>query len=77
MSCCSSRNVIVAKEERGSFAANYESLPIGREYPPADTPQLCSSVTLSRGKGGIVREPEGMATPLQSAISSKSAWSKP
>ena len=56
MSCCSSRNVIVAKGERGSFAANYESLPIGRQYRFVDTPQLCSSVTL---RDLIEREGEG------------------
>ena len=38
MSCCSPRNVIVAKVERVPFAAHCESLPIGREYRFVDRP---------------------------------------
>jgi hypothetical protein len=43
--------LIVAKVERMQFALHGESLPIGRAYRFVDTPQLCSGVTLSRGKG--------------------------
>ena len=53
MSCRSPRNVIVAKGERAPFARHCESLPIGREYRPVDTPdsvRACLYVSLSRGK---------------------------
>jgi hypothetical protein len=57
MSCCSPRNVIVAKGERAPFAAHCESLPIGREYRFVDTPYgLCRSVSL---RVFTVREGEG------------------
>ena len=46
MTCRSPRNVILAKRERAPFAAQYESLPIGPEYPSVDTSQLCSGVSL-------------------------------
>ena len=48
MSCCSPRSVIFAKEaEREQFAADCESLPIGRAYRSVDSPtSSCQSVTL-------------------------------
>jgi hypothetical protein len=57
MSCCSPRNVIVVKGERAPFAAQCESLPIGREHRFVGTPhRLSSSVSL---RVFTVREGEG------------------
>jgi hypothetical protein len=50
MSCRSPTNVILAERERAPFPAHCESLPIGREYRFVNTAQLCSGVTLSRGR---------------------------
>jgi hypothetical protein len=56
MSCCSPKNVIVAKGDRAPFGAHCESVPMGREYRFVDTPQLRSGVTL---RDLIERELEG------------------
>jgi hypothetical protein len=56
MSDWSPRNVIVINREQAPFAVRNESLPIGPEYRSADTPELCSSVSL---RVFIVREGEG------------------
>ena len=56
MSCCSPRNVILAKPEQASFAAHYESLQMGRGYRSVAILRLCSGVTL---RDLIEREGEG------------------
>ena len=78
MSCRSPWNVTVAKGEQ-AFAAHCKSLPIGCEYPiRGHAPTLFQRVftcLYRAGSGGIVREPEGIETPLPGK-SSERPWSK-
>jgi hypothetical protein len=79
MTCRSPRNVILAERERAPFAAHYESLPIGPGYTDWWTRSKLSARVFTclyrAGTGGIVREPEGIATPLPGK-SSERPWSK-
>ena len=56
MSSCSPRNVIIANVGHTPFAAQGESLPIGRGYRSVATLRLRSGVTL---RDLIEREREG------------------
>ena len=62
MSCCSPRNVIVAKRERAPFAVHFEGLPIGPEDRSVVTHQLHSGVTL---RDLIERKGEGLRWNLR------------
>ena len=80
MSCARRGNVIVANRERALSAPPCESLPIGCEYRSVDRPherptERVFTCLYRAGRRGMVREPEGIATPLP-AISSERAWSK-
>ena len=79
MSCRSPRNVIVAKgNERHSLRiaracrSDVSTNPWPRLRAPFERVFTC---LYREGRGGIVREPEGIETPLP-AISSERAWSK-
>jgi hypothetical protein len=62
------KNVIVVIRATERFASRCESLPIGPVCRPVATLRLRSGMSLRglyrAGRGGIVREPEGVATPL-------------
>ena len=78
MSCRSPRNVIVVHRERAPFAAHCERLrsDVGTDPWPPPTPFGRVFTCLYReGRRGIVREPEGIATPPPGK-SSERTWSK-
>jgi hypothetical protein len=79
MSCRSPRNVIVAKGERAPFARIARACRSDVSTDPWTGPRALSERVFTclyrAGRGGIVREPEGIATPLP-GISSERAWSK-
>ena len=80
MSWRSPRNVVVVIKPPGRFALPCQSLPIGREYRSIDRPherlsERVFTCLYRAGRRGIVREPEGIETPLP-GISPERAWSK-
>jgi len=79
MSCCSPRNVIVVNREPESFAQRCESQQYGVSLHswtgPTSPSERVFTCLYRAGRGGIVREPEGITMP-RPAISSERAWSK-
>ncbi len=68
MSAGWSRNVIVAKRDAVPLASRCENLSIGDEYrfvswQAKSLPERVFTCLYGAGRGGIVREPEGIATP--------------
>jgi len=73
------RNVIIANRD-AALASRCENLPIGDEYrfangPAKSLPGRVFTCLYREGRGSIVREPEGIETPLPGK-SSERPWSK-
>ncbi len=74
------RNVIIANRHAAPLAPRCENLPIGDEYrfvngPAKSLPGRVFTCLYREGRGGIMRESEGIETP-QPGMSSESTWSK-
>jgi len=80
MACCLPRNVVFVNREPEPLAQRCEIQQYGRESRSVKRSGECLSERVftclyRAGGGGIVRDLEGIATPLP-AVSSESTWSK-
>ena len=79
MSCRWPKNVIVVNPKPAPPAPPFEILPIRRPVPTDGPHERLSDRVFTclyrAGRGGIVREPEGIETPLPGK-SSERTWSK-